>query len=251
MRHLPPVVLAVVVACASASASEPVPLADDPAVPPAAVPAAEPVVGRTGAANGIRPFALAAVRLGSSARVGHGVERRREDGEVVDGSLAMGAKAGRHLLALGVGTDANATEAGELDVGLSYNHADYLDLVAVHDLTLDAGWSGERHWVLDGDLLAGPLHLAAGSEDGVRTCRLGGGLGVRLRWALVRFTCDRLIITRDDDDRALATGTALQIGLRPIRHTVVQVGGAYTRDALTAAGPAGVWEAGLTLGVGF
>jgi len=199
-----------------------------------------------------RPLILVSVGFGSSARVGHGVERRREDGHIVDGTLTVGAKLADHLMALHLGTDANAAEAGEIDAGLSYNHADYRDLVAVHDLTLAAAWSGERHWVIDGDLLLGPLHLAAGREDGVRTFRLGGGVGVRLPKALIRFTCDRLIIsTEDDDARALATETALQIGVRPTRHALVQLSAGYTHDALTSTGADGVWESALILGVGF
>ena len=199
----------------------------------------------------IRRFLIGSVRFGSSARVDHGVERRREDGNVVDGSLTVGGKLEDHLVALHVGSDAQAAEPGEVDAGVSYNHADCRDLVAVHDLTLAAGWSGERQWVIDGDLLVGPLHLAAGREDGVRAFRLGGGLGARLPRALVRFTCDRVIIYADDAEaRALATETGLQIGLRPSRRTLVQLSGGYTHDAITGAGADGVWEAALSLGFG-
>ena len=237
------------VAAEPISRAEPVPL--QPRPEPIAV---EPVPdGRVHVVElTLRPFLIGAVRFGTSARVDHGVERRRDEGDIVDGSLAVGGKLADHLVALHVGTDANAAEAGEIDAGLSYNHADYRDLVAVHDLSLAAGWSGERHWVIDGDLLVGPLHVAAGREDGVRTYRLGGGVGVRLPKALIRFTCDRLIMhTEDDDARSLATETVLQVGVRATRHLLVQISGGYTHDALTSRGPDGVWEAALSLGVGF
>ena len=252
LRGVPLVLFAVIGIAVAAETVSPVGSNPDaPVVEP--IPIAPAMDGRVERVDSvIRPFLIGAVRFGSSARVDHGVERRREGGNVVDGSLTVGGKLADHLVALHVGSDANAAESGEIDAGLSYNHADYRDLVAVHDLTLAAGWSGERHWVIDGDLLAGPLHVAAGREDGVRTFRLGGGIGVRLPKALIRFTCDRLIrYTEDDDVRALATETALQIGVRATRHLLVQISGGYTHNALTSRGPDGVWEGALSLGFGF
>ena len=238
-----------------AFAAEPVPPVEPIPSPPSGEPIpVEPALDARvhGVDLTLRLFLVGAVRFGTSARVDHGVEHRRDEGDIVDGSLTVGGKLADHFVALHVGSDANAAEAGEIDAGLSYNHADYRDLVAVHDLSLAAGWSGERHWVIDGDLLVGPLHVAAGREDGVRTLRLGGGLGVRLPQALIRFTCDRLIrYTEDDDARALATETVLQVGVRATRHLLVQISGGYTHDALTSRGEDGVWEAALSLGFGF
>ena len=253
----------VVAALAAEPSAEPgiVPPREHRVVAGVAVPADEPPLPVLGEEEGgasrrsrttpVRPFALAVVRFGSSARVGHGIERRREGGDVVDGTMTLGVRRERHRLAIAVGTDHLASASDEVAGSLSYAHADYRDLVAVRDLALAAGWSSERRWVVDGDLLLGPLHLAAGGEDGVRSYHLGGGLGVLLPRALLRFTCDRVIIYPDEAPRALATATALQVGVRPGGRVLVQLSGGYTHDALTGDGVDGVWEGALAFGLVF
>lgn len=172
----------------------------------------DPDLVRTGR-EPIRGGAFGIITAGSSWRSDHGLLRRRDDGDVIDGGVGVVLGARDRFITLGGGTDDRAGDAGRMMVGGSAYRAWRSSGVALAAVRGEAGYSEERQWLFDGDVLLGPVHLAAGREDAAKAYRIGLGLDGRWSLAALRLAADRVIVDPDAAGRRLATEIRATVGV--------------------------------------